>query len=151
MNLISLGLIGNSFLGHRECYIEKLMIRRDLTDALFSDYIRARDKFICQRCGRKYPGNSTSIQCAHIFSRVHKSTRWDPENAVTLCGGCHMYWTREPLEFYEWVIKRIGQEEFDTLRRNKSIPRKVDKKLIRIGLRQLMIDLENEENIFGKH
>ncbi len=73
--------------------------------------VRERDKR-CQRCFKDY-----GLQCAHVFSRSKKSVRWDFENAVTLCGGCHLFWAHKyPLDFYEWIEGRMGKEAFNKLR-----------------------------------
>ncbi len=126
-------------------------IKRDATDALFSNFIRKRANYICQRCHKDYGGPCQGIECAHVFSRRNISTRWDPDNALCLCTGCHAYWGEEPLEMYEWYKKKYGEAQFDALLLRKNIPTKVDKKLIRIGLKILMKELEDKEFILGKH
>jgi len=126
-------------------------IKRDATDALFSNYIRKRDNYICQRCHRVYDGPSQAIHCAHIFSRRNISTRWDPENAIALDFGCHQHWGEEPLEMYDWYKRKFGEPQFDALLLRKNIPTKVDKKLIRMGLRELMRELEANDDVLGKH
>jgi len=66
-------------------------------DALFSQYIRKRDGE-CLRCHR-----TTSLQCAHYFGRRNHRLRYDPQNSITLCFACHIYWAhKEPHEFVEW-------------------------------------------------
>ncbi len=75
-------------------------------DKLFSDYIRARDKF-CQKCGR-----SGSLQTSHFHGRRKKSTRWDELNCVALCFTCHRHFTENPLEHCEWFKNHMGEDEF---------------------------------------
>lgn len=56
------------------------------TDTLYSKIIRF-DKERCERCQ-----HTAALQCAHIMSRRHLSTRWMLEpvkNAVALCSACH--------------------------------------------------------------
>lgn len=77
-----------------------------------------RDGQKCVRCG--VPGRA--IQWAHIFSRRHLCLRWHPANALTLCGGCHLWWHQYPLlaadwfrknwpERYEWIIQVFNSGE----------------------------------------
>jgi 5-methylcytosine-specific restriction endonuclease McrA len=58
-----------------------------------------RDGFQCVRCGDK------RIQWAHIFSRVHRCLRWEADNALSLCGGCHIFWHKYPILAVEWFRK----------------------------------------------
>ena len=65
------------------------------------------------RCGRW-----NMLQCAHIYSRSHMATRWDPDNALTLCLPCHLYWChRSPVEFSEWIRETyLGEFNYQQLR-----------------------------------
>jgi hypothetical protein len=65
-------------------------------DVLFSRLIRDRDH-ACVRCGEV-----NNLQCAHIWSRRYRALRWRFENAITLCQGCHLYFTLRPAEWAEW-------------------------------------------------
>jgi len=67
-------------------------------DKLFSQYIRTRDAWECRRCRSPF-----TPQCAHIVSRRYRSTRFSPDNAVTLCHKCHLHMTWRPLEWEVWV------------------------------------------------
>ena len=67
-------------------------------DRLFSQFIRNRDAWQCKACGSPF-----SVQCAHIISRTYRAIRWAPDNAVTLCKGCHIRYTHRPLEWHDWV------------------------------------------------
>lgn len=58
-----------------------------------------RDNFKCVRCG------SDKIQWCHIIGRRHLCTRWLPENALTLCAGCHMWWHEYPSLSGLWFAK----------------------------------------------
>lgn len=70
-------------------------------DAAFSKLVKWRDGHTCQRCEKgDYP------QCAHLVSRSYKSIRTELTNAVTLCRGCHVYFTHHPLEWEAWCNER---------------------------------------------
>lgn len=92
-----------------------MRLKRDSLDALFSNYIRLRDGYNCQRCGAHHDPPTQAIHCAHIFSRGNKGLRWDEDNAIALCYGCHRYYTAYPLYFRAWVKQRIGAANFDLL------------------------------------
>lgn len=72
-------------------------------DAEFRIEIIARDR-ICQRCGKG--ATQGQLQCAHIYSRRYKSIRWDMDNALTLCAGCHFYVHQNPVEFAFWFERK---------------------------------------------
>jgi 5-methylcytosine-specific restriction protein A len=74
-------------------------------DRLFSEYIRTRDNWTCQCCGRTRE-NGAAIQCAHIVSRRYRATRWSRSNAIALCSKCHVYYTYRVLEFEVFIEER---------------------------------------------
>jgi len=92
-------------------------------DAIFSEYIRKRAiqrVHGCERCltqkhdivkdnGDIYPAWK-HLQCSHFIGRGRQSVRFDEDNAVGLCGACHIYLTSHPLEHVEWYKTRLGQE-----------------------------------------
>ncbi len=86
---------------------------RDQLDKLFSIIIRSRGK--CERCGKTNPLNT-----AHIFSRRNLATRWDKNNTLCLCVGCHFWGHQNPILFAEFVKEKLGNEEYEKLKR-KSI------------------------------
>lgn len=81
----------------------------DPADRAFSDAIRTRDNYQCQFC------HAVGTDCAHIVGRREKITRWDADNALTLCRTHHRYFTDHPAEFEAWIIERIGHEDYGYL------------------------------------
>lgn len=79
-------------------------------DKLFSLYIRQRDA-TCRRCYR-----DGILQCHHLIPRVYRKVRFEPDNAVALCYGCHKFLTHRPLENDEFVLSVIGEERYLELR-----------------------------------
>lgn len=88
-------------------------IRRDAADARFSLQIRERDGWYCQRC--KSMPDHRGLHCAHHFTRRTKATRFDPDNALALCYGCHQYLDSHPHEKEAFWRSEIGDERFDAL------------------------------------
>lgn len=92
-----------------------MKIHRSQADALFSLFIRRRDKWTCRRCLKPFPEGAQNLHSAHIFSRRHWSTRHDPTNALSLCFTCHQYCGENPIEFARWCDKKFGAEAMDRL------------------------------------
>lgn len=86
-------------------------MRIDPLDSLFSHYIRLRDNYTCQRCG-KY---SKLVQCAHFIGRIIKSVRWDEDNACTLCIECHNYVDTHKEEKKAFFKQLLGEEKYNSL------------------------------------
>lgn len=91
---------------------------KKILDKQFSLEVRTRDKFTCQRCGKK----GKFVHCAHIFSRKCLSTRYDLRNATTLCYYCHLQFAhRCPVEFAEWCKEKLGEALYLELKLKSSI------------------------------
>jgi len=73
-------------------------------DKLAGAYIRARG--VCEAAD--YPGCQCGglLAWAHLKSRMHKTIRHDPLNAVCLCYRCHRFFTREPDLWTKFIEER---------------------------------------------
>lgn len=115
----------------------------DPADKVFSQWIRLRDGE-CRRCHSKVlvndKGLPVSHHASHFQSRRKESTRFDPENVDTLCGGCHQYFTANPGEHYEWQVKTKGQHKVDSLVLRSNFTQKKDRKLALIYWKQRLKD-----------
>lgn len=85
-------------------------ISKATADKWFSLIVRRRGA--CEHCG-----SVQSLQCAHVFSRLYLGTRWDEDNALCLCAGCHMFFTHRPIEWEDFVIGRMGSRQYWSMRR----------------------------------
>lgn len=72
-------------------------------DRLFSKLIRSKGK--CERCS-----GTDNLQCAHIYSRKFGSVRFDEDNALCLCAGCHRWGHDNPLGFAALVNNVKGSD-----------------------------------------
>jgi len=106
-------------------------------DRLFARYVKARDK-VCQRCG----SYSKYLQTCHFHSRRKRSTRWDEENSCLLCAGCHLYLDGNPLEHTEFMVKRLGQEEFDNLNIRANWRGKTDLEMVKIYIQAKLKEIK---------
>lgn len=125
-----------------------MRIKVSALDRLFSRYIRMRDRWMCQRCGRKFvPPDTQGLDCSHYWSRRAKSTRFDEANCDALCMGCHTWFGqhREGVSGYAaWKIRRMGDRAFALLQLRYNHPKKPDLKLIKIYLTKRIKELEAE-------
>lgn len=110
-------------------------ITRDKADAVFSQFIRLRDKE-CRRCHSPVrfndKGMPISHQASHFIGRGKEGTRFDEENCDTLCGACHMFFTSHPIEHYEWQLERKGEDTIQRLKLQSHTYHKKDRKLAHI-------------------
>ena len=86
----------------------KTTIKRKL-DKLFSEYIRSRG--YCIKCKKL-----DNLQCCHIFSRSNMSVRWDIDNLLSMCAGCHFFAHKNPILFTEFVREYLGAERYEQLK-----------------------------------
>lgn len=93
-------------------------MKRDRRDAEFSRAIRERDNYTCQRCGNSFLPNSRGLHSAHLVNgRGKLATRWEPDNAVSLCYGDHRWLDTHPSLKREFAIERLGLERVEELER----------------------------------
>lgn len=82
----------------------------------------------CERCGKR-----DRLQCAHIISRTYMATRYDKENALSLCSGCHLWWHKEPILSARWLDKKYP-DRFDRVNFKRQAITKVDLEIVYLML-----------------
>ena len=96
-------------------------MKRTAEDKAFSDFIRERDNFTCQKCGKFYPeGRRQGLHCSHVFSRRHQSVRFHSTNAKALCFSCHQWYGSNPVESAAWIEDYLGSETLEALTKKKN-------------------------------
>jgi hypothetical protein len=77
----------------------------------------------------EYCGSQKRIQAAHIFPKgKYPHLRFDLDNILLLCYHHHFFWAHSsPVDFTNWVIKRLGNRKFNKLVRKKNEIVKVGK------------------------
>lgn len=85
-------------------------------DNLWSKLVKIKAHNKCEKCGKQNALNSH-----HVYSRSNRSTRWDLNNGVCLCVGCHIFSSKfsahkTPLEFVEWIRDSRGADWYSDLR-----------------------------------
>ncbi len=85
-------------------------------DIAFSQLVRMRANWTCERCGKHYgEGRRQGLDCSHFFGRSRRSVRFHPLNAASHCRGCHSYLGANPIEFREWIKKYLGEPKYTVL------------------------------------
>ena len=87
-----------------------MSVKREACDVHFSKAVRHRDRHRCVYC------YAEGTDCAHVFGRARKSTRWSMDNALCLCRYHHRYFTANPVEFYDFLVKIWGEGHMNLLR-----------------------------------
>lgn len=91
-------------------------VKPNKADRLFSKYIRNRDNWTCQRCGGQYEPPTRALHCSHYYRRGIHATRFDPENCIALCYGCHVRLESDKQgEYKDLMINRLGPTKFGEL------------------------------------
>jgi len=129
--------------------------KRSPEDVLFSEYIRKRAIMRvggCERCGaQKYDIEKDKgeilpawklLHCAHLISRVHHGTRWDPDNALGLCPGCHFFIDREPKVKELFIIEKIGLYAYQQLLIRKAGVHRIDHAALMLYLKKQIEELK---------
>lgn len=112
-------------------------------DTKFSQYIRQRDKMLCQYNFKCYKGTQGS-QTSHCFKRRHESVRFDPDNCDWCCASCHNFVENHPdgqKTLEEWKKKQLGEQGFNRLLLRKFSYKKKDDKLAIMYIKELMKSL----------
>ena len=106
---------------------------------MFSKYIRSRDNYTCQRCGKVHPGGGRGLHCSHYWGRGRENTRFDPEDCIALCYGCHRIWGGDERSDYTAFMRRkLGDTGYDLLDIRAHTYKKRDDKLDEIIIKELL-------------
>lgn len=112
-------------------------------DRLMSQYIRHRDKMLCQyqfKCMRGTLGSQTS----HFQKRRKETVRFDPQNLDWVCGKCHYFVENHPdgqKTLERWKLEQLGRQKYEALLIRANLIGKKDDKLALIVINQLLKEL----------
>ena len=109
-------------------------IKRTKWDKVFSDYIRERDHWTCQRCLKTYnkynQNGRRALHCSHYIGRSNWSTRIEPTNAMALCYGCHRFLGSNPSDHKRLWQSRFSVKERRLLKQRKNTKPNIQKKYV---------------------
>lgn len=105
-------------------------------DKLWSQIVKARAEYSCEKCKRK-----GYLNAHHVITRSVKVLRWEVDNGVCLCPGCHTLSSdfsahKTPIEFVDW----FGRDRYDALVERKRNHLKTDIATMRV----IKMDLEDK-------
>lgn len=113
-------------------------------DKYFSLCVRLANDNICETCGK-----FGRMEASHVYSRRHRTIRWDTLNIMCQCNGCHRQWHESPLRSFQWFEKQYGSGRVDLLRekmQNKNKTSKLEEKDIAKHYRQQLAILQKKRD-----
>jgi 5-methylcytosine-specific restriction endonuclease McrA len=121
-------------------------IKRDKADAVFSNYIRIKAGWICEKCGKLC--TPSTMDASHYYGRGKESVRFDDENVRALCKGCHKrmggHTKQEVGEYDLWMKELLGEKRYNALRLRANLPGKKDRQMQFIYWSQMLKELRAE-------
>jgi hypothetical protein len=93
-------------------------VKPNKVDSLFSKHIRSRDGWMCQRCGGEYVPPTRALHCSHYYKRGIHATRFNEDNCIALCYGCHIRLEGDKQgEYKVLMLERLGEDKLNALER----------------------------------
>ena len=121
------------------------LIKRTALDSVFSQCVRERVDWTCERCGKYYPeGSRGGLDCSHLMGRRHVRTRHHPDNCFAHCRGCHQHLGSNPVEFTRWAEERLGIGLIEILREMAFQPLKLSKVDRKAREKEMLTHYRNE-------
>lgn len=118
-------------------------IHRRPADIEFSNYIREKSNWTCEKCGKvcKLDGEILhQLEASHYYSRRMESVRFDSRNVHALCSSCHKrmggYTNKEDGEYDLWMKELLGTKGYQLLKLEAHLPHKKDDLLVRLWIKQ---------------
>ncbi len=97
-------------------------VQKRRLDVLFGEYIRNRADNKCQYCGK----SGVRVESHHgVVHRRYMNTRYEPDNCICVCGGCHRFLSDFPAlnaEFFKKLIGTDRVEQLEVLARSQTKP-----------------------------
>lgn len=107
-------------------------------DLLFSTYIRLRDSNMpCISCSEM-----RKLQCGHYYAKSgYDGLRYNELNAHGECAKCNCFDASHLINYTENIIKRIGKQNFNKLKREAKKYKQTGHKWSRDELMNIIADL----------
>lgn len=114
----------------------RIKIRK--SDKLFSEFIKIRDEWRCQKCFTSYKPGSRGLHNSHFWGRRSESVRFDAQNCDALCAYCHQHFTENPQDYVAWKREQLGEADFAQLGYRRLLPKKRDDKMDELYCKELL-------------
>lgn len=89
------------------------LLLRKKADAIFSRYIRQRDKGVCFTCG--LVKHWKEMQNGHFIPRQYLATRFSEDNCACQCYACNMLFNGQPSVFSIKLREIYGEDQIHKL------------------------------------
>lgn len=125
-------------------------MKRNKADIAFSNYIRERDNWKCQRCHRQFDrdGNTQGLHNSHYKGRRSQAGRYDPDNCTAICYGCHQHFDEHNRpEYTIFKKKQLGEKRYKEMTVRINGYKKKDDKMNYLIWKQAYYDLCKEKII----
>ena len=87
--------------------------RRDYNDPIYKEFrlkVLKRDKYTCQMCKKK--GKRARLNVHHIMKWSSASSlRYDVDNGITLCAGCHKDVTGKESHYISYFSSLVRRKQ----------------------------------------
>lgn len=115
-----------------------------VADKLWSDVVKLEWGNKCAYCWK-----TDYLNSHHLFTRARKATRFDIENWICLCSGCHTLSStfsahQTSLEFFLWLEEKYGRDWIEK-RKVKSLT------IIKVTPEFIQNEIDNLKEIKNKH
>ena len=105
-------------------------------DKAWSDAIKRRANQRCEVCGK-----TDTLNSHHIVGRRNLATRWDIQNGVCLCAGCHTFKTQSAHQDPVWFTKWLEDKRSKDLKHLEEIKNTITKRSMK-ELQELLHTLD---------
>jgi 5-methylcytosine-specific restriction endonuclease McrA len=96
-------------------------------EKLVKEYVKKRDNYICQKCGRKV--DKTNCHASHVIPvSADGRMAFEPLNLKVLCFHCHInWWHKNPTESGVWFKEKFPQrfERLEEIRAENRLKGKI--------------------------
>jgi len=115
----------------------RVKLRKEADD-LWSKIVRRSAICLARLIRHPLAPGQGPLQAAHGFPKgAYPATRYDLANGFPLCAGCHRYYTQRWEEWRDFMLAKLGDEQFAQLRERALSPaRKLDMAAIVQNLRR---------------
>ena len=112
--------------------------KRRQSDILFSQYLREKRGYKCEKCGKKHDPKSKNLGVSHFWPRARENTRFDEYNCDIFCNiPCHKYFETHRTEYKKWKMDQL-EEEYPLLEFRANQYKKRDDKMDLLMIKALV-------------
>lgn len=122
-------------------------IKVNRADKLFSDFVREKAGWKCEKCGKVCKVNGANIaqlDASHYFVRSKWNVRYDLDNVHAICNSCHRrmgeYRNDESGEYDLWMKEKLGDKRYKLLKLRANMTGRRDPALWLLHVKQLIKD-----------